>query len=173
MLSSKGSSQPRDQTHVSSISFHWQVVYLPLVPPGKPQRNTWASINYQMVRHFCLVIQNVDFEEKDVITVKPISVIEHQVSFTCFTNIFVFNVHHDPSFPGVSYGKESADNAGELGSIPGSGRSPGEGNGNVLQYSCLENPLDRGAWRVQSMGSQRIRHDWATNIFTFFHIPAS
>ena len=43
-------------------------------------------------------------------------------------------------------GKESACNAGDLGLIPGLGRSPGEGNGNPLQYSCLENPLDRGAW---------------------------
>ena len=43
-------------------------------------------------------------------------------------------------------GKESACNAGDLGSIPGSGRSPGEGIGNPLQYSCLENPMDRGAW---------------------------
>ena len=43
--------------------------------------------------------------------------------------------------------KESAHNAGDLGSIPESGRSPGEGNGNPLQYSCLENPMDgRGAW---------------------------
>ena len=40
----------------------------------------------------------------------------------------------------------SAFNVGDLGSIPGSGRSPGEGNGNPLQYSCLENPMDRGAW---------------------------
>ena len=44
-----------------------------------------------------------------------------------------------------SDGKESACNAGDMGSIPGSGRSPGEGNGNPLQYSCLENPMDRGA----------------------------
>ena len=41
---------------------------------------------------------------------------------------------------------QSACNAGDLGLIPGSGRSPGEGNGNLLQYSCLENPMDRGAW---------------------------
>ena len=47
------------------------------------------------------------------------------------------------SFPGGSEGKASAVNAGDLGSIPGSGRSPGEGNGNLLQYSCLENPMDR------------------------------
>ena len=49
-------------------------------------------------------------------------------------------------FPGGSEVKASACNAGELGSIPGSGRSPGEGNGNPLQYSCLENPMDRGVW---------------------------
>ena len=47
-------------------------------------------------------------------------------------------------FPGGSDGKASACSAGNLGSIPGSGRSRGEGNGNPLQYSCLENPMDRG-----------------------------
>ena len=49
-------------------------------------------------------------------------------------------------FPGVSEVKASACNVGDLGSIPGSGSSPGEGNGNPLQYSCLENPKDGGAW---------------------------
>ena len=49
-------------------------------------------------------------------------------------------------FPGGSDGRETACNAGDWGSIPGSGRSPGEGNGNPLQYSCLENPMDGGAW---------------------------
>ena len=49
-------------------------------------------------------------------------------------------------FPGGSEVKESAHNAGDLGSIPGSGRSPGEGNSNPLQYSCLESPMDEGAW---------------------------
>ena len=48
--------------------------------------------------------------------------------------------------PGSSDGKAPACNEGDLGSIPGSGRSPGEGNGNPLQYSCLENPMDGGAW---------------------------
>ena len=51
-------------------------------------------------------------------------------------------------FPGGSAGKESALSAGDLGSIPGSGSFPGEGNGNPLQYSCLKNPMDRGAWQV-------------------------
>ena len=50
------------------------------------------------------------------------------------------------SFPLGSAGKESASSAGDLGSIPVSGRSPGEGNGYPLQHSCLENPKDRGAW---------------------------
>ena len=50
------------------------------------------------------------------------------------------------SCPGSSDSKASAYNAGEPGSIPGSGRSPGEGNGTPVQDSCLENPVDRGAW---------------------------
>ena len=51
-----------------------------------------------------------------------------------------------PQFPGGSGGKASACNAGDPGSIPGLGRSPGEGNGNPLQYPCLENPMDGEAW---------------------------
>ena len=51
-----------------------------------------------------------------------------------------------PGFPGSPDGKENACNAGDLGSIPGLGRSSGEGNGNPLQYSFLENSMDRGAW---------------------------
>ena len=54
---------------------------------------------------------------------------------------------HCPSgFPGDSDGKESARTVGDLGPIPGLGRSPGGGHGNPPQYSCLENPMDRGAW---------------------------
>ena len=62
-------------------------------------------------------------------------------------------------FPGGSDGKESACNAGDLGSIPGSGRSPGEGIGNPLHYSCLENPTDREAWQaiVHGVGKSQTR----------------
>ena len=70
------------------------------------------------------------------------------------------------SFPGGSDGKESACNAGDWGLIPGSGRSPGGGNGNPLQYSCLENSMDRGVWWLQSMGSHRVGHNQET--FTHF-----
>ena len=57
-------------------------------------------------------------------------------------------------FPGGSEVKASASNAGDPGPIPGSGRSPGKGNGNPLQYSCLENPMDRGAWWAAVHGAQ-------------------
>ena len=55
-------------------------------------------------------------------------------------------------FPGGSEDKASVYNAGDQGSIPGLGRSPGEGNGNPLQYYCLENPMDRGAWQATVHG---------------------
>ena len=54
-------------------------------------------------------------------------------------------IYMKKAFLGGSDGKASAYNAGDLGSIPGSGRSPGEGNSKALQYSCLENPMDQGA----------------------------
>ena len=65
-------------------------------------------------------------------------------------------------FPHSSVGKESFCNARDLSLIPGLGRSPGEGNGNPLQYSCLENPMDRGAWQATVHGIARVGHDLAT-----------
>ena len=62
-------------------------------------------------------------------------------------------------FPIGSDGKESAYNAGDPRSIPGPVKSPGEGNGYPLQYSCLGYPMERGAWGLWAMGSQRVRHD--------------
>ena len=62
-------------------------------------------------------------------------------------------------FPGGSDSKASACNARDPGLIPGLGRSPGEGTGNPLQHSCLENPIDEEPDRLQSMGSQRVGHD--------------
>ena len=70
-------------------------------------------------------------------------------------------------FPGDSNGKISACNAGDPGSIWGQGRSPGVGNGKPLQYSCLENSMDRGPWRAIVQGLQRVWQDWVTNTFTF------
>ena len=79
----------------------------------------------------------------------------------CFLTSFVFFW----GFPGGSQVKVSACNAGDLGSIPGSGRSPGEGNGNPLQYSWLENPMDGGAWRATV---HRVAKSWTRlSNFTF------
>ena len=69
------------------------------------------------------------------------------------------------SFPGGSLVKNPPagdKNAGDTDSIPGSGRSPGEGNGNPLQYSCLGNPMDRGAAGYSLWGSKRVRHNLVT-----------
>ena len=65
-------------------------------------------------------------------------------------------------FPGSSVSQESAYNAGDPGSVPGLERSLGGGNGNLLQYSCLENPMERGAWWVTVHGVTRVGHDLAT-----------
>ena len=70
-------------------------------------------------------------------------------------------------FPGGSDGKASACNVGDPGSIPGSGRSPGEGNGNLLQYSCLENSMDGGAWWATVHGVKKSWTRLSNLIFTF------
>ena len=68
---------------------------------------------------------------------------------------------------GDSGSKAFACNARDFGRVSGSGRSSGEGNGYPLQFSCLENSTDRGAWWATVHGSQRVRHDRTTNTFTF------
>ena len=65
-------------------------------------------------------------------------------------------------------GKEPACNAGDPGLIPELGRSPGEGNGSPFQYSCLEKPMDRGAWQATVRGVANVGHDWATNTHNIF-----
>ena len=72
-------------------------------------------------------------------------------------------------FPGRSHGKESACSAGDLGSIPGSERSPQEGHGNPLQCSFLESSIDRGAWRATVHGVTKSQHDWVTNTHSHTH----
>ena len=72
--------------------------------------------------------------------------------------------------PCSSVGKESAFNSGDPGLIAGSGRSRGEGHGNPLQYSCLENPRDRGAWQTTVHGVSRDRHDLATKPPLFLYV---
>ena len=72
--------------------------------------------------------------------------------------------------PGWLNGKESACQVGDADSIPESGRFPGIRHGNPLQYSCLENPMDKGAGRLQSIGPLRDRHDWSYSARTHSHM---
>ena len=71
---------------------------------------------------------------------------------------------------GGSDGKESACNAGDLGSISGLGRSPGEGHGNPFKYTCLENPMDGGAWRTTVHGVAKSRTRLSSFTFTSFFL---
>ena len=81
-----------------------------------------------------------------------------------YKGIYTISIVINEDFVPSSVSKESACNAGDPGSIPGSRRSPGEGNGNPLQYSCLENSMDRGAWWAIVHGVARVRHDLATKL---------
>ena len=69
-------------------------------------------------------------------------------SFPVPPTVVVQDSQTEMAFPHSSVGKESACNTGDLGSIPGLGKCPGEGNGYLVQYACLENPMDRGAWQA-------------------------
>ena len=94
------------------------------------------------------------------------------LTFKCIKSLLIFQNAHirltkntfwqrprTLDFPSGSDGEASAYNVGDLGSIPGSGRYPGEGNGNPLQYSCLENSWTGEPGRLQSMRSQRVGHN--------------
>ena len=85
-----------------------------------------------------------------------------QITQLLFSGRLGFELKFDTSFPGGSVVKNALANAGDVGLIPGSGRSPGEGNGNPLQYSCLGNPMDRGAGRATVQGAARVKHDLAS-----------
>ena len=94
--------------------------------------------------------------------------------YFCFENNIIYPIFR--GFPGVSDGKELVCHVESLGSIPGSGRSPGGGNDNPLLYSCLENSTDRRAWQATVHGSQRIKTQLSDYHFHFsyhfsrFHI---
>ena len=100
---------------------------------------------------------------------------EFSLYVTCCFSLAAFNILplclifvSLTGFPGGSDSKASAYNAGDPGSIPGLGRSPGEGNGNLLQYSCLENPMDGGAWQATVRGVAKSQTWLSDFTFTFF-----
>ena len=104
---------------------------------------------------FCLIFL--------IIKKRTLNILQH--GWTLKTGVKCFTHFNSWGFPGSSTGKEYACNAGNLGSIPGLGRSPGEGNGYPLQYSCLENSMDRGAWQATSPWGHKESDTTAT--FTF------
>ena len=83
-----------------------------------------------------------------------------------FNQTWLKNIQLWISMSGGSESKRICSQWGDPGSLPGLGRCPGEGNGNPLQYSCLENSMDRGAWQATVNGLQRVGHDWATKAHT-------
>ena len=109
----------------------------------------------------------------------PIPTLGPQLTYICFLSLefclfkmsckWNYALGNILGFPGGSEVKASACNAEDLGSVPGSGRYPGEGNSNPLQYSCLENPMDRGAWwaTVHGVAKSRTRLSDLTLTFCF------
>ena len=112
---------------------------------------------------FCCICLFVDeFTLLPAPTTSPQS--KHSISFNSQSPAFTQNVVYlrcPVKYAGLPWWlKNLPANSGDLGLIPGLGRSPGKGNGHLHQHSCLGNPMDRGPW--QSMGLQRVRHDLAT-----------
>ena len=111
-------------------------------------RETWVQslgwedfLEKEMATHFSILTWKIPWMEEPG---RLHSMGSQRVRHDCSLSLSVFL-----GFPGGSVGKESACNAGDaevIGLIPGSGRSSGGGHGNLLQFSCLENPMDRGAW---------------------------
>ena len=106
----------------------------------------------------CLYIWGASYKSG---TLQPFPQLDHLLSELGTTYYHPFIMR---GFPGSAVLKTSPNNAGDSGLIPGSGQSPGEGNGNPLQYSCLENPVDRGAWRA-TVNRVTVGHDWACELF--------
>ena len=144
---SKGSSWPSNQTHVSCLVSG----FFTIEPPGKLSNSIdtikmiWyvSSPRIFIKPNWGKIAILIRFEEKfgwcDISLIKGKNYLREDLFQTSLIPWWVLD------FPGGSDGKASAYNAGDPGSIPGWGRSPGEGNGNPLQYSCLENPMDGGA----------------------------
>ena len=83
----------------------------------------------------------------------------YNIYLSIYIHIYIHFIYADQGFPGGSDSKESTCDMGDLGLIPGLGRSPGEENGNQLWYSCLENPWTEKPGGLQTQGLQRVGHD--------------
>ena len=116
--------------------------------PGCPSVGDW--INCAIARQWNIIQHKKENELPSHETTwrKQKCISPSEISQTEKAKYCVIPIIRYHGLPCGSDGRKSACNASDLGSIPRSGRSPGEGNGNPLQYSCLENPMDRGAWQA-------------------------
>ena len=124
---------------------------------------SWECFALVILRHFL----SPQYLKCFICTVINFNVVEDRIMTPSFKAVYVLIpkiCKYVARIPCSSVGKESACNAGDLGSIPGSERSPGEGNGNPLQYSHLGNPMDRGAWWATVHGFARVGHDLVTKL---------
>ena len=131
---------------LSTILFIYSTIYLHQYGPRNTYLILWDIIHYYFF-FFAQFFQLLPLGAHSNTSCDPLTCF-HPCALVFCLFCFVFwaflTVHL--GFPGGSDSKESACNARDQGSTPGSGRSPGEGDGYSLQYSCLENPMDRGAW---------------------------
>ena len=137
---SRGSSQLRDCTHVSCIAGRFFTIWAIREAPERPNK-------------YCLKIKNLSAIQETPVWFRGLE--DPLGRDRLPTPVFM-------GFPNGSEGKESACNVRDLGLIPGLGRSPGGGHGNPLQCSCGDSPWTEEPDGLQSMGSQRVRHDWVT-----------
>ena len=137
--------------------------------------DAWAQITSSNWIHPLLSLKSCTLYQA-----KPLEAWDHLSSETSYATLFLLFIFYlQPSYLCVSSSwasevalvvKNPPVRAGDAGPIPGSGKSPGEGHGNSLQYSCLENPWIEEPGGLQSMGSQRVRHDWIDLARTHRHI---
>ena len=175
---SRGSSRPRDRTRVSCIGVRHFNLWATLFIIGEIQIKTTVSFPLILVS-MAIIKKSTNnkcwrgYREKGTLLhcwweCKLIQSLWRPV--WNFLERPVIKLSYDPTVPlPCIYPEEPrienfAWNSGHASLIPGSRRSPGKGNGNPLQYSCLENPMDGGAWWATVHGLQRVRHDWATEL---------
>ena len=149
---------PKEESTFSTMVMHLKIYYLFVL---------YLKLSTQQIFVFCFFLENINLALKPFHSLNQCNSLSKSLKWTKYscdvfiteeTKISISNsLKVEPeSFPCSSVSKESACSAGDPGLIPGSGRSPGEGNDKPLQYSCLENPMDREAWHATVHGSQEL-----------------
>ena len=142
---------------INNINTHTYALLILFLQSNPDQYTTKCNAQILIVSSVKIAIQDTLFKQLEHLNIRK----QYYIDIKSLG-------HHDgikiflggTGFPGGSDGKKSAHNVGDLGSVPGLGRSPEEGNSYPVQYSGLENSMDREAWQaIQSMGSQRVGHN--------------